>query len=232
MSDTAAAQTTEPGLKGSVSAVEPDRLERVVARRSAETRATVPTVEFTTVVNMDAAVEREAELGCGAAALLIRAVAHSLGSVPRVNGAYRDGRYELYSRINVGVTIIEQGVYATPTIFDADEKTELEIAEELTGYRARARDGELRPAELAGATFTVIDFSAYDVLALTPMIIAPQAGALAAGPIREVPVIRRGEVVAGREMQLALSVDHRILHGHHAAAFLEEVKAQLEEPPR
>jgi len=164
--------------------------------------------------------------------LLIRAVAHSLGSVPRVNGAYRDGRYELYSRINVGVTIIEQGIYATPTIFDADEKTELEIAEELTGYRARARDGELRPAELAGATFTVIDFSAYDVLALTPMIIAPQAGALAAGPIREVPVIRRGEVVPGREMQLALSVDHRILHGHHAAAFLEEVKAQLEEPPR
>jgi pyruvate dehydrogenase E2 component (dihydrolipoamide acetyltransferase) len=229
MSDAAAAETTEPGLKGSVSVIEPDRLERAVARRSAETRATVPTMEFISVVNMDAAMEREAELGCGVIALLIRAAAHALDTVPRVNGAYRDGHYELYSRINVGVTIVEQGVYVTPTIFDADEKTELEIANELAGYYVRAREGELRPAELTGATFTVVDSSAYDIVALSPMIITPQAGAMASGPIRDVPVIRHGEVVPGCTMQLALSVDHRIVYGYHAAAFLEEVKAHLEE---
>jgi pyruvate dehydrogenase E2 component (dihydrolipoamide acetyltransferase) len=229
MSDAPAAETAEQGLKGSVTVIEPDRIERTVARRSAETRATVPTMEFTTVVNMDAAMEREAELGCGVIALLIRAAAHALDTVRRVNGAYRDGHYELYSRVNVGVTIVEQGVYVTPTIFDADEKTELEIANELAGYYVRAREGELRPAELTGATFTVVDSSAYDIVALTPMIISPQAGALATGPIRDVPVIRQGEVVPGRTMQLALSVDHRIVYGHHAAAFLEEVKAHLEE---
>jgi pyruvate dehydrogenase E2 component (dihydrolipoamide acetyltransferase) len=229
MSDAAAARTTEPGLKGSVTVIEPDRLERAVARRSAETRATVPTMEFISVVNMEAAIEREAELGCGVVSLLIRAAAHALDTVPRVNGAYRDGHYELYSRVNVGVTIVEQGVYVTPTIFDADEKTELEIANELAGYYVRAREGELRPAELTGATFTVIDSSAYDIVALSPMITTPQAGAMATGPIRDVPVVRHGEVVPGRTMQLALSVDHRIVYGYHAAAFLEEVKAHLEE---
>jgi pyruvate dehydrogenase E2 component (dihydrolipoamide acetyltransferase) len=229
MNDAVSAQTTDLGLKGSVTVVEPDRFERAVARRSAETRATVPTMEFTSVADMDVAMKREAELGCGVVALLIGAVAHALTTVPRVNGSYRDGRYELHSRVNIGVTIIEQGVYVTPTIFDADERSELEIANELAGYYARAREGELRPAELTGATFTVVDSSAYDIVALSPMIITPQAGALATGSIRDVPVVRGGEVVPGRTMQLALSVDHRIVYGYHAAAFLEEVKADLEE---
>lgn len=228
MSDAVAAKTTEQGLKGSVTVLEPDRLERSVARRSAETRATVPTMEFISVVNMDAAMERGAQLGCGAVALLIRTAAEALHTVPRVNGAYRDGRYELYSRVNIGVTIVAHGVHVTPTIFDADEKTELELATELAGYYARAREGDLRPAELTGATFTIVDASAYDIVALSPMIVAPQAGSLAGGPVRAVPVIRNGEVVPGHTMQLALSVDHRIVHEYHAAAFLEDVKARLE----
>lgn len=229
MTDAVAAEATEQGLKGAVTVIEPDRLERAVARRSAETRATVPTMEFTTVVDMDAAMEREAELGCGTVSMLIRATAHALDTVRRVNGAYRDGRYELYSRINIGVTIVEQGIYVTPTIFDADEKSASEIANELAGYYVRAREGELRPGEMTGATFTLVDSSAYDIVALTPMIITPQAGALASGPIRDVPVIRGGEVVPGRTMQLALSVDHRIVYGYHAAAFLEELKYHLQE---
>jgi pyruvate dehydrogenase E2 component (dihydrolipoamide acetyltransferase) len=228
MSDAVAAETTEQGLKGSVTVLEPDRFERAVARRSAETRATVPTMELSGVVDMDAATAREAELSCGVAALLIRAAAHGLGAVPRVNAAYRDGRYELYSRVNVGVTIVEQGVYVTPTIFDADEKTELEIASELAGYYGRAREGELRPAELTGATFTLVDSSAYEIVALSPMIIPPQAAAMASGAIRDVPVIRDGEVVPGRTMQLALSVDRRVVYEYHATAFLDEVKAHLE----
>ncbi len=229
MSDAAPAQPTEQGLKGNVTVLEPDRFERSIARRSAETRATVPTMEFTNIVNMDASLEREAQLGCGTAALLINAAAQALATVPRMNGAYRDGHYEFYSRINVGVTIVEQDIYVTPTIFDANEKSALEIAAELADYYIRAREDELRPAELAGATFTVVDSSAYDIVALSPLIITPQAGALAAGPIRDVPVLRHGEVVPGRTMQLALSVDLRIVYGHHAASFLEEVKANLEE---
>jgi pyruvate dehydrogenase E2 component (dihydrolipoamide acetyltransferase) len=229
MSDVVSAQSAELGLKGAVTVIEPDRLERAVARRSAETRATVPTIELTDVADMGAAMEREAQLGCGVVALLVRAVADALRTVPRVNGGYRDGRYELYSRVNIGLTIVEQDVYATPTIFDADEKSALEIASELAGYQIRAREGELRPAELAGATFTVVDPSAYDVVALSPMIIPPQAGALAGGSVRDVPVVRRGQVIPGRTMQLALSVDHRIVYGYHAAAFLQEVKSHLEE---
>lgn len=225
--------TTQPvggGLKGDVTVLEPDRGERWVARRSAETRATVPSIEFQTDVSMDATMELETKLGCGLISLLVRAAAHGLQAVPRVNGAYRDGHYEIYSRINIGVTLIDEGVYTTPTIFDADHKSAQEIAGELAGFYQRARHGEdLHPSETAGATFTVVDSTPYDIVALSPLISPPQAGALAAGPVRDVPVIRDGQVLPGQVMALSLAVDHRIVWGKAAAGFLEEVKAHLEE---
>jgi pyruvate dehydrogenase E2 component (dihydrolipoamide acetyltransferase) len=220
---------SDRGLKGEVTTTELDRHERTLARRSAESRATIPTVEYSNIVDVDALLDRELEVGCGITAAVIAAVAHALRTIPRVNGSYRDGRYELYSRVNVGVTLIGEGLHVTPTIFDADEKTPTEIGEELAGFYSRARETELHPSELTGATFTVVDSSEYDIVALTPLILPPQAGALAFGPVRDVPVLRDGQVLAGRTMQLSLAADHRIVYGHHAAAFLEEVKAFLGE---
>ena len=217
------------GLKGETTTLEPDRQERLLARRSAESRATVPTVEFSSIAAVDVLLERERELGCGIVAAVIAAAAHALRTVPRVNGSYRDGRYELHGRVNIGVTLVGEGLYATPTVFDADQRSAAELGAELAGLYARAREQELHPAELAGATFTLVDLSEYAIVALTPLITPPQAGALAFGPIRDVPVVRDGQVVAGHTMQLSLAVDHRIVYGHHAAAFLEEVKAFLEE---
>ena len=144
MSD-AVTPISEPGLKGEITTVELDRLERTVARRSAESRATIPTIEFTNIADVDTLLEREVELGCGVTAIVVAAAAHALRTVPRVNGSYRDGHYELYSRVNVGVTMIGDGIYVTPTIFDADEKSPADIGSELAAYRVQAREDELRP---------------------------------------------------------------------------------------
>ena len=220
---------SDRGLKGEITTIELDRQERTLARRSAESRATVPTVEYGSVVEVDELFARELELGCGITAAVVAAAASALRTVPRVNASYRDGRYELYSRINVGVTLAGDGIYVTPTIFDADAKPAAGIGAELAALRGRAREAELHASELGGATFTVLDSGEYDSVALTPLVLPPQAGALAFGPVRRVPVLRDGQVVPGCTMQLALAVDHRIVHGHHAAAFLEEVKAFLEE---
>jgi pyruvate dehydrogenase E2 component (dihydrolipoamide acetyltransferase) len=224
-----AAAPTGLGPKGVVTAIEPDRYERTVVRRSAQTRATVPSVEFAAEVRMERTLATEAELGCGVTALVVRAAAHALRLVPRVNGAYRDGHYELYSRVNIGVTIAEAGLYVTPTVFDADEKSAIEIAAEIAEQRTRALDGELVPADLTGATFSLIDSGKYDIVTVTPLIISPQAAALAAGPVRETPVVRNGAIVAGQTMVAMLAADQRIVYGDHASSFLAEFKAHLEE---
>jgi pyruvate dehydrogenase E2 component (dihydrolipoamide acetyltransferase) len=229
VTDLPAAETTTSNLKGVVEAIEPDRPEQAIARRSAEVRAVVPTAEFTVDVDMDAALAGTDPAECEPLALLIAAVAQALRAVPRVNGSYRDARYELYSRINVGVTLVQEGVHMTPTLFDVDQLSAAEITTELAGLYGRARAGELHPSEMAGATFTVIDGLDHTAAALSPLITAPQAGVLAAGPLRDAPVVRQGRIVPARTLTLTLAVDQRIVHAAHATAFLEEIKRDLEE---
>jgi pyruvate dehydrogenase E2 component (dihydrolipoamide acetyltransferase) len=217
-----------PSIKGEVTTLELSRRERAIARRSAETRAVVPTVELSAEIDAGPALARERRLGCGTTALLVRACASALAEVPRANGAYRDGRIELYSRINIGVTIADRLGYEVPTVLDADRKTAQQIAAELAGFAERARDGLLTAPELSGATFTVTDSLAPAVASLSPLIVSPQAAALTAGAIRDVAAVHGGAVVAARAMTLTLAVDHRILFAPHAAAFLEAIKAHLE----
>jgi pyruvate dehydrogenase E2 component (dihydrolipoamide acetyltransferase) len=174
-------------LKGTPATAEPNRYERSVARRSAEIRATVPDAEFTTVVSMDAACGAASEMGVSVTALILAATARALREVPRLNGAYRDGRFELYSRVNIGVTVAGEGVYVVPTVFDSDHKSPSALAAELADYRARAEADQLESSELAGATFTFSDLSQDGLASGAPLIVGGQAGGLSAGVVRPVP---------------------------------------------
>ncbi len=80
-------------------------------------------MEFSTIAAVDLLVEREARdrLRCRSVRGR-RRQRRRCAPCPALNGSYRDGRYELYSRINIGVTIVDEDVYATPTIFDADDE--------------------------------------------------------------------------------------------------------------
>jgi pyruvate dehydrogenase E2 component (dihydrolipoamide acetyltransferase) len=217
---------TGAGAKGEVRIEEPTRIERSLARRTAESRATVPDLELRADVDMELHRSRRGSLS----ALLVKACALALRAEPRANAAYRDGRYELYSRVNVGVAVPTDTAYVIATLFDADGKSLSEIATELEALRARARTGELTPPELSGATITLYDLSASGVTSASPVINPPHAAALAAGAIREVPVVREGAVVPGLTMSLTLACDHRVLYGPRAAEFLARITALLEAP--
>ena len=93
-------------------------------------------------------------------------------------------RFELYSRINIGVVVATDDAYAIPTVFDADEKAIDGDRRELERLRARTRAGELLAPEASGATFTLWHPGLDGVAQATPIVIPPQAGALAAGAVR------------------------------------------------
>lgn len=219
------ARVTEPpspGVKGEVQIVEPTQAERAVARRSAETRATVPDLELSVEVDMGACIG----LPAPSVAILVRATALALSEHPRANAAYRDGRFELYSRVNVGVTMPQLEGLASATVFDADRKGLSELASEIDELQRRA--AELTSPERSGATFTLIDLGRYGVSRASPIVSPPQAAALAAGEIRHAPVVRDAAVVPGEVMTLTLACDHRILYGAEAAGFLAHVRELLE----
>ena len=144
--------------RGAVTVLEPTRAQQQHARRVAESRATVPDIALTTEVDMTAALALRRRLAVGDGDgddrgptlndLVVRACALALRDHPRVNGAYKDGRFELYGRVNVGVAVAADDVPATPTIFDADTKLLAAIAAETRALAARVRAGEITQPEV------------------------------------------------------------------------------------
>jgi pyruvate dehydrogenase E2 component (dihydrolipoamide acetyltransferase) len=215
------------GAKGETRIEEPTAAERAIARRAAEARATVPDLELRADVDMAHALELRDTQGCSIPAILVRATALALKAVPRANGAYRDGRFELYSRINIGIVVADEHSYLIPTMFDAEQKSLTELTEEIERVTRAARAAELEPPAYAGATFTLSYVGALGVPASTIVVNSPQAGALAAGAIREAPVARDGAIHPGHVMTITLACDHRILYGAQAARFLSEVTGAI-----
>lgn len=218
------------GVKGEVTSLELTRQQRSAARRSAETRAIVPSVELRCQVEMDACLELAREHGFRPLAAVLAIVARCLHAFPRVNGAYRDGRYELYSRVNLGISLTGPNETVIATVFDAGERSAGELDADLADLGERAASGHLSAAELSGSTFTVMLPGPDGVTLLTPLIQPSQAAALAIGPWREAPVVRAGALAVGCVSELTLACDHRIIQTHLGAEFLEQVKVSLEAP--
>lgn len=225
--------------KGEATAVELTKIQQTIARRMAETKATVPEFTLTTEVDMAAAVELRAQLKAVAAEgeaapsfndMVVKAAALALREFPRANGSYKDGRFELYGRVNVGVAVAAQDALVVPTVFDADRKSIGEIGREARALAARVRAGQITPPELSGGTFTVSNLGMYGVTEFTAIINAGQAAILSVGALRDVPVVKDGAVVPGKRMQITLACDHRILYGADAAQFLARIRALLEAP--
>jgi pyruvate dehydrogenase E2 component (dihydrolipoamide acetyltransferase) len=225
--------------KGEVRYEELSRTQQLVARRMAESKATVPDFTLHAEVDMDGAVALRAQLkslaGDGGVVpsfndMIVKASALALREHPRANGAYKDGRFELYERVNVGIAVAAQDSLVVPTIFDADHKSLGEIAREARVLAERVRAGAVTPPELSGGTFTVSNLGMYGVTSFTAVINPPQAAILAVGAVRQVPVVRDGQLVPGNRMSITLACDHRILYGAPAAEFLARIRELLEQP--
>ena len=94
----------------------------------------------------------------------------------------------------------------------------------------RAREGKVRPEDIEGSTFSISNLGMYDVEHFIAIINPPEAGILAVGSARQVPVVKDGQVVPGWRMKATISVDHRVSDGAEAARFLQALAPYLEEP--
>jgi pyruvate dehydrogenase E2 component (dihydrolipoyllysine-residue acetyltransferase) len=225
--------------KGQVAYQDLSKLQSTIARRMAESKATAPHFYLRAVVDMGRAVEGRGKLKAAAVEgsvvpsfndMVVKACALALREHPRANGAYRDGRFELYSRVNVGVAVAAEDALVVPTVFDADRKGLRQIAIESRALAQRVRDGQITPPELSGATFTVSNLGMYGIEGFSAVINPPQAAILAVGAIEERAVVRSGEIAAAHLMQVDLACDHRILYGAPAAELLARIRTLLEEP--
>ncbi len=225
--------------KGQTTFEDLSKLQATVARRMAESKATAPHFYLSAEIDMSRAVQARGRIRAAAAEgevvpsfndMVLKACAIALREHPRANGAYRDGRFELYSRVNVGVAVAGGGALVVPTVFDADRKGLRQIASESRALAQRVRDAQITPPELSGATFTVSNLGMYGIDSFAAVINPPQAAILAVGAISERPAVREGELVVAHLMSVTLACDHRILYGAEGGEFLGRIRSLLEEP--
>ena len=232
---------TPETAKGEVQVVELTRIQSTIARRMAESKATIPHFYLSMEIDMTEAVKLRARLKEIAAEgqavptfndMVVKACARALRDFPRANGAYRDGHLELYSRVNVGVAVAAQDALVVPTIFDADMKSLGEIAARSRELAAKVREGEITPPELSGGTFTVSNLGMFGISNFSAVINPPQAAILAVGALEPKAVVDRDtRRVAVRDMMgVTLACDHRILYGADGAQFLGRVRDLLQQP--
>jgi pyruvate dehydrogenase E2 component (dihydrolipoamide acetyltransferase) len=214
--------------KGEVTVEELGRGRQLVARRVAESRATIPDHSVTVAIDMEACTALLAVATYDD--MVLKASSLALREHPRVNGSYRDGHYELHERVNVGFVVHARDALLVPTIFDADAKPLAQIAAERAALTERVHNAAITPPELSGGTFTMSSLGAFAVRRFATVITPGQAAALAVGAVEQRVVVVGGEAQVRHQLEATLACDHRILYAADAARFLERVKELLEEP--
>jgi pyruvate dehydrogenase E2 component (dihydrolipoamide acetyltransferase) len=225
------------GAKGETTTQELSRTQRTIARRMAESKATIPDFTLAMDVDMEECVALRTQLKQLAQPdaptyndMVVKASALALREHPRANASYRDGSFELHARVNVGVAVASDDALVVPTVFDADTKSLGEIARETRALAGHVRDASITPPELGGGTFTVSNLGMFGVTRFTAIVNPPQAAILSVGALEPRAVVREEQIVARHTMTLTLACDHRILYGADAARFLARIRELLEQP--
>jgi pyruvate dehydrogenase E2 component (dihydrolipoyllysine-residue acetyltransferase) len=218
--------------------VELSRIRRTTAKRMGEAKREIPHFYASAEIRMDEAVHLKAALGALGGEyealtythLLLKAVGLTLRRVPELNASYDGDAMVLHDAVNVGIaTAVDDGL-VVPVVRNCDREPLATIVRQSRTLVEHARAGRFGAEDLSGGTFTVSNLGMFPVSEFAAVINPPQAAILAVGAIRETPIVRDGQIVAGRLMTVTLSCDHRIIDGVLAGRFLRELKGLLENP--
>src|SRR5881396_1442859 len=162
--------------------------------------------------------------------LLVALVARVLTRHPKVNATWDNGAIRLNSSINISVAMAVQDGVVGAVIPNADKTGITDIASQRKELTDRARNGRLKPADVAGGTFTITNLGMYNVDAFNAIIAPLQAAILAVGRIADRVVALDGQAAIRPMMTLTLSADHRVVDGAQAAIFLNDLADALRTP--
>jgi pyruvate dehydrogenase E2 component (dihydrolipoamide acetyltransferase) len=234
---TAAAGAAAPSFEsGESEDVKISQMRKTIARRLSESKFTNPHFYETIDIDMEAAIEARAKLNEVSEVkisfndIVVKACAHALRRHPDVNSSWLDDIIRKHGDVNIAVAVaIDEGLM-TPVLNHCDKKNLRQISSETRELAGLARDRKLQPEQMEGSTFTISNLGMFGIEEFTAIINPPNACILAVGAIRDVPVVKNGEVVPGKRMKVTLSSDHRVVDGAKAAQFLNTVRQMLENP--
>ncbi|AZQ62992.1 biotin/lipoyl-binding protein [Flammeovirga pectinis] len=164
--------------------------------------------------------------------MVVKAVAASLKKHPMVNSLVEGDVIRVASHVNVGVAVAIPDGLVVPVIRHTDSLSLSQISGTVKEMAGKAKDKKLSLDEMTGATFTISNLGMFGIEQFTSILNAPASCILAVGGIKQVPVVKNGQIVPGNVMKITLTCDHRSVDGAIGAAFLHTLKGLLEDPVR
>jgi pyruvate dehydrogenase E2 component (dihydrolipoamide acetyltransferase) len=211
-------------------------MRKAIAKATVQSKAPVPHFYLTIEIDMEQAerfrgqFKEQRQTHPSVTDVLIKASALALMRHPEINVSFAGDAIRRYESIDIGVAVGMEDGLITPVLRDCGAKTLADISAESRALIERARQKRLQPHEYQGATFSISNLGMFDVDSFVAVLMPPQAASIAVGAVRDVPVVSKGSVTAGRRMKVTLSCDHRALDGLMGAQFLKEFKRVLEHP--
>jgi len=163
---------------------------------------------------------------------IMLACVKALAKSPECNALYDDeaGVVTRHQAVNLGIaTQTDRGLYV-PVVKHAEAMDIWQAAQEMVRVTSATRDGKAGADELSGSTFTITSLGRLGGLGATPIINKPEVGILGVHNAKERAVVRNGNVVIRRMMNLSSSWDHRVVDGHDGATMVQTLKTYLENP--
>ena len=151
---------------------------------------------------------------------------------PECNANYDDqgGVVARHGAVHIGIaTQTDRGLYV-PVVKHVEAMDAWQAAAEMQRVASAARDGTASLEDLTGSTFTITSLGRDGGLGATPIINHPEVAILGVHKARDMPVVRDGQIVVRRIMNLSSSFDHRVVDGADGAALVQHLRRMLEHP--
>jgi len=212
------------------------QMRKTIAKRLSESKFTAPHFYLTLEIDMTNAMGIRSQIAALEEAkvsyndMVIKACGLALREHPGVNSAWLGDVIRRSDHIHIGVAVAVDEGLLVPVVRFADGKELSEIGAEVREYAQLAKAKKLQPEDWEGNTFTISNLGMFGIDEFTAIVNPPDSCIMAVGGIKEVPVVKNGEIVPGNVMKVTLSCDHRVVDGATGAAFLQTFKNYMENP--
>lgn len=212
------------------------QMRKAVSRLVSNSKFTAPHFYVTVEINMGKIWEFRKKINEVAPVkisfndLVVKACAINLLKHPVINSSWHGDTIRTNHDVNISVAVAVPDGLFMPVVRYANMKSLSQINVEVKDLVGRAKQRKLGQEEMTGSTFSISNLGMFGIEEFTAILNTPNSCILAVGGINDKAIVENGQVVPGRIMKVTLSCDHRTVDGASAAAFLNDVKASLENP--
>jgi 2-oxoisovalerate dehydrogenase E2 component (dihydrolipoyl transacylase) len=215
-------------------------LRRKIAEKMQEAKRRIPHFSYVEEVDVTALEELRQHLNgekkdrpkLTLLPFLLKAMTKALPDFPQINARFDDdaGVVHRHAAVHCGIATQTPTGLVVPVIAHAEALDLWQAAAEISRLATAAREGKATRDELSGSTITITSLGPMGGIVSTPVINRPEVAIVGVNKIVERPMVRGGQIVIRKMMNLSSSFDHRVVDGWDAAEFIQRIRGLLEQP--